>query len=107
MLGLMFWEASREAREKAVLIKYNWIEKTNTSSVATLGYVAGEVPAGLMLLIVFTIWIPLILYANIRPGMTRTLVPIVSPTPSGHNGGGILAVWHLDPLRTRGLSEQI
>jgi hypothetical protein len=64
----MFWETSRDVRKKAVLIKYNWIEKTITASAVTLGFVAGEVPAGLMLLIVCTnwIWIPLILYADIR-----------------------------------------
>src|SRR5215469_10455112 len=68
MFGLMFWETSRNVRKKAVLIKYNWIEKTITASAVTFGFVAGQVPSGLMLLIVVTnwIWIPLILYADLR-----------------------------------------
>src|SRR5215469_5241943 len=68
MFGLMFWETSRDVRKKAVLIKYNWIEKTITASVVTLGFLAGDVPGSLMLLIVFTnwLWIPFILYADIR-----------------------------------------
>jgi len=68
MFGLMFWETSRDVRKKAVLIKYNWIEKTITASAVTLGFVGGDVPGGLMLLIVFTnwLWIPFILFADIR-----------------------------------------
>lgn len=68
MFGLMFWETSRDVRKKAVLIKYNWIEKTITATAVTLGFVAGNVPENLMLLIVFTnwLWIPFILYADIR-----------------------------------------
>jgi hypothetical protein len=68
MFGLMFWETSRDVRKKVFLIKYNWIEKTITASAVTLGYVAGDVPGSLMMLIVFTnwLWIPFILYADIR-----------------------------------------
>jgi hypothetical protein len=68
MFGIMFWETSRDVRKKAVLIKYNWIEKLITASAVTLGFVAGDVPARLMVLIVFTnwLWIPFILYYNIR-----------------------------------------
>jgi hypothetical protein len=68
MFGLMFWETSRDVRKKAVLIKFNWIEKTITAGAVTLGFVAGDVPRGLMLLIVFTnwLWIPFILFADIQ-----------------------------------------
>src|SRR5215472_14871355 len=67
MFGVMFWETSRDVRKKSILIKYNWIEKVITASPVTLGYVAGDVPARLMVLIIFTngLWIPVILYYNI------------------------------------------
>jgi hypothetical protein len=68
MFGVMFWETSRDVRGKAVLIKYNWIEKTITAAAVTLGYVAGDVPARLMLLILFSnwLWIPFILSCDLR-----------------------------------------
>src|SRR5215471_6510143 len=68
MFGVMFWETSRDVRGKAVLIKYNWIEKTITAAAVTLGYAAGGVPVRLMLLIVFTnwLWIPVILSCDLR-----------------------------------------
>ncbi len=68
MFGIMFWETSRDVRRKSVLIKYNWIEKLITAGAVTLGFLAGDVPARLMVLIVFTnwLWIPFILYYDIR-----------------------------------------
>lgn len=67
MFGCMFWEVSRDVRSKSALIKYNWIEKTITAMAVTLGYVAGDVPGRLMLLIVLTnwLWIPWILYCDV------------------------------------------
>jgi hypothetical protein len=67
MFGWMFWEVSRDPRRKAALIKYNWIEKTITALAVTAGYVVGEVPTRLMILIVLTnwAWIPFILYYDI------------------------------------------
>jgi len=67
MFGWMFWEVSRDPRRKAALIKYNWIEKTITALTVTAGYVGGEVPMRLMILIVLTnwAWIPFILYYDI------------------------------------------
>lgn len=67
MFGWMFWETSRDVRGKAALIKYNWIEKTITATVLTLGYFRGDVPQRLMILIVFTnwLWIPFILWADL------------------------------------------
>src|SRR4029077_21228844 len=56
MFGCLFWEASRDVRGKSALLKYNWIEKLITATAITLGYVAGDVPARLMFLIVFTNW---------------------------------------------------
>lgn len=68
MFGCMFWEVSRNVRGKAALIKYNWIEKTLTASAVTLGYVSGEAPTALMVMIVLTnwLWIPFLLWADIR-----------------------------------------
>jgi hypothetical protein len=68
MFGVMFWETSRDVRGKAVLIKYNWIEKTVTATAVTLGYLAGDVPVKLMLVIVFTnwLWIPVIASCDLR-----------------------------------------
>lgn len=67
MFGWLFWEASRDVVGKAALLKYNWIEKTITAVVLTIGYVTGDVPARLMLLIVFTnwLWIPWIVWGDL------------------------------------------
>jgi hypothetical protein len=64
MFGVMFWETSRDVRRKAALVKYNWIEKSITAGVITLGWLAGEVPQRLMLLIVLTnwLWIPALIW---------------------------------------------
>jgi hypothetical protein len=70
MFGCMFWEVSRHPVTKHSLAKYNWIEKTITASVVTLGYFAGQAPPRLMILIVLTnwLWIPLILAYDIVQG---------------------------------------
>lgn len=62
MFGCMFLETSFDVRGKRHLIKYNWIEKTITATAITVGYLSGDVPPRLMLLIVFSnwIWIPAI-----------------------------------------------
>lgn len=91
MFGLMFWETSRDVRKKAVLIKYNWIEKLITASAVTLGFVAGDVPGSLMLLIFFTnwLWIPLILSADIQ--IRRDIQARLHREHAaleGHNGDG-------------------
>jgi len=67
MFGCLFWEASRDVRGKAALLKYNWIEKSITATAITLGWFAGDVPHRLMLLIVFTnwLWIPFILWVDL------------------------------------------
>jgi hypothetical protein len=67
MFGCMFYDTSRNVIAKRHLIKYNWIEKTITASVITLGFASGDVPARLMLLIVFTnwLWIPAVLYYDV------------------------------------------
>jgi hypothetical protein len=68
MFGLMFWEVSRDVRGKAALIKYNWIEKSVTAGAVTAGFLAGDAPAALMIMIVFTnwLWIPVILAYDLR-----------------------------------------
>ena len=70
MFGCMFWEVSRDPRGKHALAKYNWIEKTITATAVTLGFLAGEAPPRLMLLIVLTnwLWIPFILAYDIAQG---------------------------------------
>ncbi len=67
MFGCLFWEASRDVRGKAALLKYNWIEKTITATAITLGWFAGDVPDRLMVLIVLTnwLWIPFILWGDL------------------------------------------
>jgi len=67
MFGCMFWEVSRDVGGKAALIKYNWIEKTITATAITLGYLQGDIPQRLMILIVFTnwLWIPFIVWADV------------------------------------------
>lgn len=67
MFGCMFWEVSRDAKVKAALIKYNWIEKTITAIAITIGYIIGDIPIKLMVLIVFTnwLWIPFLIWADI------------------------------------------
>jgi hypothetical protein len=91
MFGVMFWETSRDVRRKAVLIKYNWIEKAITATAVTLGFYAGDVPLRLMLLIVFTnwLWIPVVLACDLRlrriprpyPTMDDLVPPAVSKPP--------------------------
>lgn len=67
MFGCMFWEVSRDVGSKAALIKYNWIEKTITATAITLGYVLGDIPQRLMVLIFLTnwLWIPFIVWADV------------------------------------------
>ena len=70
MFWCMFWEVSRHPVTKHSLAKYNWIEKTITASAVTTGYLAGQAPPRLMILIVLTnwLWIPLILAYDIVQG---------------------------------------
>jgi len=67
MFGCMFWEVSRNVVVKASLIKYNWIEKTITATAITFGYIGGDIPLRLMILIIFTnwLWIPFIIWADV------------------------------------------
>jgi hypothetical protein len=73
MFGCMFWEVSRDVAGKAALIKYNWIEKTITAAVLTLGYLQGDIPQRLAMLIVFTnwLWIPFIVWADVAVGRSK------------------------------------
>lgn len=66
MFGWMFWEVSCDVESKAALIKYNWIEKTITAVSITAGYMLGNIPQRLMLLIILTnwLWIPFILWSD-------------------------------------------
>lgn len=84
MFGCMFWEVSRDVGGKAALIKYNWIEKTITATAITLGYVLGDIPQRLMLLIIFTnwLWIPFIVWADMAVGRVAT----ASRPTSGSSG---------------------
>jgi len=73
MFGCMFWEVSRDVGGKAALIKYNWIEKTITATAITVGYVLGDIPQRLMVLIFFTnwLWIPFIVWADVAVRRVR------------------------------------
>ena len=77
MFGCMFWEVSRHPAAKHSLAKYNWIEKTITAMVVTIGYISGQVPPRLMILIIVTnwLWIPLILAYDIAQGRALTMRP--------------------------------
>ena len=70
MFGCMFWEVSRDPAGKHALAKYNWIEKTLTAAAVTAGFLAGQAPPRLMLLIVLTnwLWIPFILWWDLAQG---------------------------------------
>ena len=76
MFGCMFWEVSRHPTTKHSLAKYNWIEKTITATVVTIGYYSGQAPLRLMILIVLTnwLWIPLILAYDIAQGRALRLL---------------------------------
>lgn len=67
MFGWLFWEVSRDVQGKAALMKYNWIEKTITAVVITSGFITGDIPDRLMVLIVFTnwLWIPILLWVDL------------------------------------------
>ena len=86
MFGCMFWEVSRDVCRKAALIKYNWIEKTITALAVTLGFMTGDTPSRLMVLIIFTnwLWIPFILYYEIRlrGALNSRLSPAMGDAPS-------------------------
>jgi hypothetical protein len=74
MFGVMFWETSRNVRQKVALVKYNWIEKSITAGAITLGWFAGEVPQRLMVMIVLTnwLWIPALIWFDFA--LRRSLV---------------------------------
>ena len=79
MFGIMFWETSTDVRGKSALIKYNWLEKVITAGSVTVGFLAGDVPARLMLLIVFTnwLWIPIIVVYDMRLRREMALRPAI------------------------------
>ncbi len=84
MFGCMFWEVSRDVEGKVALIKYNWIEKTITAGAITLGFLLGDVPQRLMVLIIFTnwLWIPFILWADLAVRrVARTAHSTLAVTP--------------------------
>jgi hypothetical protein len=101
MFGVMFWEASRDVRRKAALVKYNWIEKTITATVVTLGFRAGDVPERLLLLIIFTnwLWIPVVLACDLR--LRRVLRSTDSPTRPDHGADRHERRTRLYPTRRR------
>ena len=67
MFGIMFWDTSTNVLEKRHLVRYNWLEKTITATVVTVGFIAGDVPIRLMVLIFLTnwLWIPAIAYYDL------------------------------------------
>ncbi len=68
MFGCMFWEIARDMDGKRALIKYAWIEKSVTAISVTLGFIGGSAPALIFVLVVFTdwIWIPLFAYYDVQ-----------------------------------------
>lgn len=68
MFGAMFWEISRDMSARRHLIKYAWIEKCVTAASVTIGYLGGNVPGSMFVLILFTdyLWIPLFFYYDLK-----------------------------------------
>jgi hypothetical protein len=68
MFGLMFWDTSTNLAAKAVMMKYNWMEKMLTAIAVTTGFLQGDVPPRLMSLVVLTnwLWIPPLIYYDLR-----------------------------------------
>lgn len=68
MFGCMFWEIARDMHAKRALIKYAWIEKSVTAVSVTLGFVAGTAPTLIFVLVIFTdwLWIPLFAYYDVQ-----------------------------------------
>ena len=63
MFGWVSWEASRNVRARATLLKYLWIEKAIGALTVLVGHLAGEAPPSLMGVIMLTNlpWIPSLL----------------------------------------------
>jgi len=68
MFGCMFWETGADLRRKLPLLKYNWIEKSLTALAVIVGYVSGDAPARLLILIGVTniLFIPIVLWYDLR-----------------------------------------
>jgi len=68
MFGCMFWEISRDMQRKRALIKYSWIEKSVTAISVTLGFFGGSAPAAVFVLVIFTdwLWIPIFAYYDVQ-----------------------------------------
>jgi len=65
--GVAFWEISRDPVRAYPLLKYSWLEKIVTSSSMFVGWLFGDVPARLLIGVVFTdmIWIPLFIWVHV------------------------------------------
>ena len=69
--GVAFFEISRDPMRAYPLVKYSWLEKIVTSSSILVGWIIGDIPARLLLGVVFTdmIWIPLFIWVHL--GLAR------------------------------------
>jgi hypothetical protein len=67
MFGWFSWEASRNVRAKATLLKYIWIEKGIVAVTVLIGHLGGEAPPSLMGLVMLSNlpWIPPMLYFDV------------------------------------------
>jgi hypothetical protein len=67
MFGWVSWEASRNVRANATLLKYVWIEKGIVAATVLIGHLGGEAPPSLMGLVMLSNlpWIPPILYFDV------------------------------------------
>jgi hypothetical protein len=82
MFGCVAWEASRNLREKAALLKYIWIEKGIVAVTVLAGHLAGEAPPSLMALVMLTnlAWVPPLLYFDIALRRARANAGAVGAT---------------------------
>jgi hypothetical protein len=67
MFGWFFLQVARDPVRRVEVARLNWLEKSVTASAVTVGYLAHQVPASLMLLVVATnwIWIPVLLWNDL------------------------------------------
>ena len=79
--GVSFLEIAHDPIGAYPLLKYSWLEKIVTSTSIVVGWAFGDIPARLVLGVVFTdiIWIPLFIWVHL--GLARVIrsVPVAVP----------------------------
>ncbi len=78
--AVLFLLVALDPCRNAALAKVNWVEKTATATAVTWGFLLGDVPLKLMLLVVATnwAWIPFLLWNDVA---LRRAVRAARPVP--------------------------